>query len=188
MTTRPLLPARRIVLAAATLPLIALTACSSGGSPAAAAPGDDGAGTPAASSAPVAATGSSAVAGDGCDLVTPQELSQAAGAKYTAITDGMGLCNVTAASLTDAFYFHVDKEDGTITTWADEIATIKEDDGSFTSVPGLGDRAAQGAVKEFAVETKGYIIVVVNADVNNPPTAQSFTRTKKIEQLLVSKV
>jgi hypothetical protein len=182
-----------IVLAAAALPLIAATACSGGGSPAATAPGDGGAATqaastPAASSTGLAAGGSDAVSGDGCDLVTVQQLSQATGAQYSAIKDNGGLCNVTAANLADAFYFHVDKEDGTMTTWASELATIKEDDGTVTSVPGLGDRAAQGAIKEFAAETGGYIIVVANADVNNPPTAASFTRSKKIEQLLVSKV
>jgi hypothetical protein len=29
---------------------------------------------------------------------------------------------------------------------------------------------------------------VVNADVNNPSTASTFTRTKEIEKLLVSKI
>jgi hypothetical protein len=77
---------------------------------------------------------------------------------------------------------------GVATTWASEVATIKEDDGSETSVSGIGDQAAQGAVKEFAAEAKGYIVVVVNADVNNPPTASSFTRTKVIAKLLVGKV
>jgi hypothetical protein len=57
-----------------------------------------------------------------------------------------------------------------------------------TSVSGIGDRAAQRGVKEFAAESGGYIVEVTNADVNNPATASSFTRTKKIAQPLISKL
>ena len=58
---------------------------------------------------------------------------------------------------------------------------------SLASIAALTDRAAQGAVKEFAAEAGGYIVVVVNADVN-VATASTFTRTKKIEKLLISKL
>jgi hypothetical protein len=182
--------------AAAGLSLALLTACSSGSdalSPPPAPGGDGGAASAAAaaSSAIAALAGgqTSGTAVDGCTLVTAQQLSQAAGVTYTKLVDsGIGtICNVTGASPADSFYYHVDKEDGAMTTWAAEVATIKEDDDSETSVPGLGDQAAQG-FKEFAAESKGRIVVVVNADVNNPPTASSFTRTKKIEKLLISKL
>jgi hypothetical protein len=186
-------------VATAGLSLVLLTACQSGSDAlsAPAAPGGDGAAAAssaaaAASSAIAAVAGGSSVGSTSgsCTLVTPQELTAATGVTYTKIVDsGIGtICNVTGASLADSFYYHVDKEDGTITTWAAEIATIKEDDGSETSVSGLGDQAAQGAVKEFAVESKGKIVVVANADVNNPATEKDFTRTKKIEQLLISKL
>lgn len=189
MTTRQPFSARRVALAAAGLPLVALAACSSGsasmtgGSSTAPA-------APAASSASLAAGQPSGNAADDCTLVTAQELSQAAGAKYTAIQgSGTGtICNVTGASATDSFYYHVDKEDGTLNTWSSQVAVIKKDDGSETSVSGIGDKAVQGAVKEFAAESHGYIVVVVNADVNNQATASSFARTKKIEQLLISKL
>jgi hypothetical protein len=46
---------------------------------------------------------------------------------------------------------------------------------------------AQGGVKEFAAEADGSIVVVVNADVN-VATSSTFTRTKKIEKLLISKL
>ena len=81
-----------------------------------------------------------------------------------------------------------DKEGAPPDTWDAQVATIKRDDGSVTSVSGIGDRAAQGAVKEFAAEAKGYIVVVINADFNNPPTAKTFARSKKIAQLLISKL
>jgi hypothetical protein len=177
---------RRAALAAAGLSLLALTACSSS-SAAKPAAGDDGAAAAATVSSPAGA-GSSPV--DGCTLVTAPELSATTGVKYTAVADsGTGsICNVTGASPADSFYFHVDKEDGVMTTWKSEVATVKEDDGSATSVSGIGDQAIQGAVKEFAAESGGYIVVVANADVNNPATASSFTRTRKIEQLLISKL
>jgi hypothetical protein len=188
MNTRPL-SAGRIITAAGGLSLLVLTACSSG-SAGTTSPGGGGAGTSAASGASAVTGQSSGKAVNGCTLVTAQQLSAAVGVTYTAIQySGTGsICNVTAASITDAFYYHVDKEDGSLNTWNGELATIKEDDGSFASVSGIGARAAQGAIKEFAAESAGYIIVVVNADVNNPPTASSFARTKKIEKLLVSKI
>jgi hypothetical protein len=181
--------AGRLVVAAGGLSLVALTACSSG-SANTTPPGSGGAGTSAASGVSTVTGQSSGKAIDGCALVTAQQLSASVGVKYTAIQDsGTGsICNVTGASITDSFYYHVDKEDSSLNTWSGKLAVIKEDDGSFTSVSGIGDRAAQGAIKEFAAESGGYIIVVVNADVNNPPTASSFARTKKIEKLLISKI
>ena len=47
---------------------------------------------------------------------------------------------------------------------------------------------SRGAVKEFAAEAKGYIVLVTNADFNNPSTASTFTRSKKVAQLLISKL
>ena len=127
---------------------------------------------------------------DGCKLVTAQELSQAVGVQYTAIqaSDFDSFCNVTGAQVTDSFFFIVDKEGAPPNTWAAQVATIKRDDGSETAVSGVGDRAVQGAVKEFAAEAKGYIVLVTNADFNNPPTARTFARSKKIAQLLISKL
>jgi hypothetical protein len=176
------------IVVGAGLSLIALAACSSG-SASPTSPTSGGAGTSAGSSVPAAGGQSSGTTVDDCTLVTAQQLSQAVGVKYTAIQNsGIGtICNVTGASATDSFYYHVNKEDA-LNTWSGELATIKEDDGSFASVSGIGDRAAQGAIKEFAAESDGYIIVVVNADVNNPATESSFARTKKIEELLVSKI
>jgi hypothetical protein len=181
--------AGRIAVSAAGLALVVLTACSSG-SASSTPPGSGEGGTSAANGVSTTTGQSSGKTVDGCTLVTAQQLSAAVGVKYTAIQySGSGtICNVTGASPTDSFYYHVDKEGGPITTWSSELATIKEDDGSFTSVSGIGDRAAQGAVKEFAAESGGYIIVVVNADVNNPATASSFTRTKKIEKMLISRI
>ncbi len=170
------------IAVAAGLSLIALAACSSG-SASPTSPTNGGAGASAASGQ------SSGKTVDDCTLITAQQLSQAVGVKYTAIQNsGIGtICNVTGVSATDSFYYHVDREDA-FNTWSGELATIKQDDGSYASVSGIGDRAAQGAIKEFAAESGGYIIVVVNADVNNPATASSFARTKKIEKLLVTKV
>ena len=133
-------------------------------------------------------SGTSAKAVDGCTLITAAELSQAVGVHYTGIQDSGGtLCNVAATSPTDAFSYSVQKE-GPSNTWAQEIAGIKRDDGSESSVPGIGDRAVQGAVKEFAAESHGYIVFVFNADANNPATSSTFARTKKIAQLLISKL
>jgi hypothetical protein len=141
------------------------------------------------------AAGGQAAAGaakpvDGCSLVTAAELSKAAGVTYAKIesADGGTLCNVDAASPTDSFAFHLTKEDGGSTTWEGQVATVKQDDGSATTVSGIGDHAVQGGVKEFAADAKGYIVVVLNADVNNPPTAQSFTRSKAIARLLTGKL
>jgi hypothetical protein len=148
---------------------------------------------PAASPTTSAATGAASSSGkqvDGCKLVTAQELSQAAGVQYTAIqsSDFSSFCNVTGAQVTDNFFFIVDKEGAPPNTWDAQVAIIKRDDGSETSVSGIGDRAVQGAVKEFAAEAKGYIVLVTNADFNNPPTASTFTRSKTIAQLLISKL
>src|SRR6202012_4547035 len=144
--------ARCAALATAALPLIAVAACSSG-TATSAAPGASATQSGSASGAPQDAGQAAAVSGDGCTLVTPAELSAAVGVTYRAIADSNGICNVTGASPADSFYFHLDHEDGTLTTWKSEVAVIKEDDGSVTSVPGLGDQAAQGAIKEFAAET-----------------------------------
>jgi hypothetical protein len=174
MNTRHPFPAGRIAVAGGGLSLAVLTACSSG-SASTTPPGSGGAGTSAASDGSAVTGQSSGKTVDGCTLVTAQQLSAAVGVKYTAVqASGTGtICNVTGASATDSFYYHVDKEDGSLNTWSGELAVIKEDDGSYATV---------------SAESGGYIIVVVNADVNNPSTASSFTRTKKIEKLLISKI
>lgn len=125
-----------------------------------------------------------------CSSVSAADLSQAVGVTYTKSNGDDHLCNVTGAAITDTFVYNVNKEggDGAINTWDSEVAVIKRDDGSITTVSGIGDRAVQGAVKEFGVESKGYIVTVINADFNNPPTAQDFTRSKKIAQFLISKL
>jgi len=61
----------------------------------------------------------------------------------------------------------------------DPAELIERDDGSETSVSGIGDRAVQGAVKEFGAEAKGYIVLVTNADFNNPATASTFARSTR---------
>lgn len=130
----------------------------------------------------------SAQLADVCALVTPAEVSQAVGVQYTAIQGSDGFCNVTGANVPDSFFYIVDKEGEPPNTWDAQLAIIKRDDGSETSVSGVGDRAAHGAVKEFAAEAKGYIVLVTNADFNNPATASTFTRSKTIAQLLISKL
>lgn len=179
----------RFVIVGVGLCLVTLTACSSSGSPphSIAHGGAAGAGTGVTSQV---SGGSSASAVDGCTMISAATLSEAVGAHYTAIQDsGNGaICNVTGASPTDSFEYIVGKEGPPINTWAEQVATIKEDDGTEKSVAGIGDRAIQGGVKEFAAESKGYIVVVINADVNNPATASTFARTKKIEKLLIGKL
>jgi hypothetical protein len=159
----------RLALAAASLSLLALTACS-GGSAATTAPGGDGATVLGAGGASTAAGQVPGKTVNGCTLVTAKQLSQAVGVKYTAIqyTGTGSICNVTGASATDSFFYQVDKEDGTITTWSSEVAVIKQDDGAETSVSGIGTRAAQGAIKEFAAESDGYIVVVVTSSSSTP--------------------
>lgn len=175
------------IVVAAGLSLIALAACSNGSaSPTSPA---NGAGTSASNGAPAVSGQTSGKTANGCTLVTAQQLTRVVGVNYTAVQySGSGtLCNVTGVSATDSFFYIVDKEDA-LNTWSGELAIIKKDDGSYTSVPGIGDRAAQGAIKEFAAESDGYIITVVNADVNNPATETSFARTREIEKLLISKL
>jgi hypothetical protein len=165
---------RRLAARVAAIAVTALTlsSCSSSSHPATSSTG-----------------GTSAKVVDSCTLITPAELSQAVGVQYTAIQgSGDSFCNVTGAQVTDNFFFIVDKEGAPPNTWDAQVAIIKRDDGSETSVSGIGDRAVQGAVKEFAVEAKGYIVLVTNADFNNPPTASTFTRSKKIALLLISKL
>lgn len=191
MTNRHSHTAGRVALGAAGVSLAslaALTACS-GGSASTTAQGGAGAGTPAANPVSTTTAQASAKQVNDCTLVTAAQLSAAVGVKYTSVqASGTGtICNVTGVNVTDGFFYEVDKEDGTITTWSSELAVLKQDDGSYTSVSGIGDRAAQGAIKEFAAEADGYIVVVVNADVN-VATASTFTRTKKIEKLLISKL
>lgn len=163
-----------------TLSLSTLTACGS----------SSGTQDPADSTGAGSAAASIAKSIDGCTLATAADLTQGVGVSYTKIEsqNGGSLCSVTAASPTDSFSFHVDKEDGALTTWDGEVAIIKQDDGSVTSVSGVGDRAVQGAIKEFAAETKGYIVVVINADVNNSATAKGFTRSKAIAKTVIGKL
>lgn len=173
------------MLAVAGLSLVLLTACGSSSGDTKAPPDADGAGQASSSAAT-----SDAAAVDGCTLVSAAELSDAVGVTYTTIdsVNGGSLCNITGASPKDSFSYHIDKEDGTVITWDDEAATIERDDGTSTAVSGIGDRAVQGAIKEFAAESKGYIVVVLDADVNNPPTADDFTRSKKIALTLISRL
>jgi hypothetical protein len=125
-----------------------------------------------------------------CKAVTAAELSQATGVSYTAVTDPGGgtLCSVTAADGMRSFVFHVDKEDGTINTWDAQVQTIKQDDSSYVPVSGIGDKAVQGAIKEFAAEDKGYIVGIDNADLNDPATDKTFDHSKKVALLLISKL
>ncbi len=148
------------------------------------------AGARAAAAGATDAAAGAAKAVNGCALVTAADLSKAVGVTYSKIdsVNGGSLCNVTAAAETNSFAFHVDREDGSLTTWTGEVATIKADDGSSTPVSGIGDQAAQGAIKEFAAESRGYIVVVINGDVNNQATAKDFTHSKSIARLLVSKL
>ena len=169
-------------LALTALALVLLTGCGTSSSGATKTPSDakesQGSGS---------ASATNAKAADGCRLVSAAELSEAVGVTYTKIESNGGLCTVTAATQAESFVFHVDKEGGAI-TWNVQVATIKQDDGSFTSVSGVGDRAVQGAIKEFAAESKGYIVVVDNADVNSPSTYKDFTRSKKVAQALIAKL
>jgi hypothetical protein len=166
------------------LSVMVLAGCG-GASPAASASGQ---GTDSGAQA-ASGTGGSPASLDGCTLVTAAELSHAVGVHYTAIQASVGsLCNVTGTQPTSSFTFSINKAAGPLNSWTSQVATIKKDDGSVKNVSGIGDRAVQGAIKEFAAEAKGYIVVVINADVNNPPTASSFTRTKAIERLLISKL
>lgn len=176
-----------LAIAGLGLCLLGLAACSSSG------PSTHPAGNGAAPGAGVTSRvsgGASAKTVDGCTLVTPAMLSQAVGAHYTAIRDASGgsICSVTGTGPYDSFDYIVGKEGPPLNTWAEQIATIKQDDGSAKSVSGIGDRAIQGAVKEFAVESRGYIVVVIGADFGNPATSKTFARTKKIERLLISKL
>jgi hypothetical protein len=175
---------RRLAACVAVVGATALTlsSCSNSSQPA-------GAPGAAAGSTSSTTSGTSAKVVDACTLVTAAELSQAVGVQYTAIQGSDGsFCNVTGANVPDSFFFIVEKEGVPPNTWDAQVAIIKRDDGSETSVSGIGDRAAQGAVKEFAAEAKGYIVLVTNADFNNPATAGAFTRSKAIAQLLISKL
>jgi hypothetical protein len=114
------------------------------------------------------------------------ELSRAAGVHYTDIHDDGTFCDISATSVTDTFSYSVEKEGPPLHTWAQEIVGIKRDDGSATSVSGIGDhKPSRVPVKEFAAKSNGYIVFVLNDDVYNPATS---ARTKKIAQLLVSKL
>ena len=179
-TNQRRLAARLVTGVAAAVTALTLSSCGSSSPP----------GASSATSAAIAASSSSGQPADGCQLVTAKELSQAVGVQYTAIQDAGGgsFCNVTGAQVTDSFFFIVDKEGAPPNTWDAQVAIIKRDDGSETTVSGTGDRAVQGAVKEFAAEAKGYIVLVTNADFNNPPTARTFARSKKIAQLMISKL
>jgi hypothetical protein len=176
-TNQRRLAARLVTGAAVAVTALTLSSCGSS-SP------------PGVSSAASAAASTSGQPADGCQLVTAKELSQAAGVQYTAIQDAGGgsFCNVTGAQVTNNFFFIVMKEGTPPDTWDAQVAIIKRDDGSETAVSGIGERAVKGAVKEFAVEAKGHIVLVTNADFNNPATASTFARSKKIAQLLISKL
>jgi hypothetical protein len=175
---------RRLAAHVAIVGLTALTlsSCSGSSHPAGSSGG-------AAGSTSATTSGASATEASSCTLVTAAELTQAVGVRYTAVQGSDGsFCNVTGANVTDSFFFIIDKEGAPPNTWDAQVAIVKRDDGSDTSVSGIGDRAVQGAVKEFAVEAKGYIVLVTNADFNNPATASTFARSKTISQLLISKL
>ena len=175
---------RRLAAHVAVIGVTALTLSSCNGSSHPA--GSSGV---AAGSTSATTSGASVIGAGSCALVTAAELSRAVGVRYTAIQGSDGsFCNVTGANVTDSFFFIIDKEGAPPNTWNAQVAIIKRDDGSETSVSGIGDRAVQGAVKEFATEAKGYIVLVTNADFNNPATASTFARSKTISQLLISKL
>jgi hypothetical protein len=189
MTTR--LVRRSVPLAAAGAfgCLLSLAACASS-SPAG---GAGGAATAAGTSSAVAAGTASAASGGSpgttvnpCTLVTVAELSQAVGVTYTAINSpGGSLCSVEGPG--SASFDYTVQAESAANTWTAQVATIKSDDGQALSEPGIGDRAVWGG-EEFAAEAGGYIVGVIGADFPSTAQGSGFVRTKKIAQLLISKL
>lgn len=127
---------------------------------------------------------------DPCSLVTAAELSSAAGTTYTGITPDTvtRFCAVTGSSKNDSFSFSVQKEDSALNSWTSTLSTIQQDDGSYKSVSGIGDKAVEGAVKEFAAESNGHIVTIVAADLGNDSSNGSMPRSEKIAKLLIGKL
>jgi hypothetical protein len=186
MATRSLRLLIPLAVSGAGLCLLSLTACSS--SPSATSSGNDaaagggGAGS-AVASAPAGQASSATV--NACTLVTAAELSQAVGVQYTSISGSGGVCEVMGPG-TASFNYTVQKESPT-NTWAEQVATIKGDDGQALSEPGIGDKAVWGG-KEFAAEADGDIVGVIGADFPSTPQGSGFTRTGEIAKLLISKL
>jgi hypothetical protein len=184
MTTRLIRQLVPVAAAGAGLCLLSLTACSSsstsaaGGAPAGTAP------APAATAA--AAGGSPGTTVSGCLVVTAAQLSQAVGVKYTAVTSpGGNLCKVSGPG-SASFDYTIEKESPT-STWSQQVALIKGDDGEALSEPGIGDKAVWGG-EEFAAEADGYIVGVIGADFPSTAQGSGFGRTGKVAKLLISKL
>lgn len=125
---------------------------------------------------------------DACTLATAAELSTAAKTKYSSVQAAGNFCNVNGESAADTFSYTIDKvNSGPFTTWKDAVDTLTKDDGKVTQVSGIGDRAMSG-VKEFWVESKGYLITIVGADFNSQPNSGNFEHSKSVAKVLISKL
>jgi hypothetical protein len=175
-----------LAVAGTGLCLLSLTACSGGSS---STPSGNGAAAGGAAAGPAVASAgagqASSATANACTLVTTAELSQAVGVQYTSITGSGGLCDVMGPG-SASFDYTVQKESPT-NTWAEQVATIKGDDGQALSEPGIGDKAVWGG-KEFAAEADGDIVGVIGADFPSTPQGSGFTRTGEIAKLLIGKL
>ena len=186
MTTQSIRRSLPLAAAGAALCLLSVAACAGSSPPGAAGNAGAAGDTSAAAVAATAAAGSSSFAAvNGCALVTAAQLSQAVGVQYKSITAAGNVCNVTGPG-SASFDYTVEKE-SPASTWNQQVAIIKGDDGQALSEPGIGDRAVWGG-KEFAAEAKGYIVGVIGADFPSTPQGSGFVRTGKIAKLLISKL
>ena len=174
------------LLAASAILAMGLAGC---GSTSSATGGDDN--TSAAGSQPsVGTAGGSGATADGastvgCSIVTPAELSQAAGVTYTAIDTGSH-CGVTGASQADSFTFTIGSASDPSNPWDNVVKFTKDNDGSAPPISGVGDKAV-GNAQEFAAQAHGYVVWINwGGGIDHPK--DGLARNKAIASLIIGKL
>ena len=176
-----------ILVAAASLLLVAAsaTACSSGTKTTAA----PLAGSTAASTSSTGVGGTGTSAGgtsgpvDVCSLLTAAQASAIVGVHYASATSSPNMCNYMPTNAPVGMFIIISQGAGDA-AWKAELSTLQSDGGTTPkTISGVGDRAA-GAGIELAVQAGDRIIDVHGGDPNSGTGV--FTKSVAVAKAIIS--
>jgi hypothetical protein len=174
----------RLLLAAAGLVLIALsaTACSSGSSPGSAS--GSGSGGSAAGTSQADPASSSPI--DVCSLMTAKRASSIVGVTYSKATPATNMCSYTTTDAPIGMYILIFLNSGGTAAWKEQLGTMEEDGGGPpVPISGFSGQAASDGT-EISVQVGSDIIDVHGGDPSS--TGSTYPKSIAIAKAIASQL
>jgi hypothetical protein len=174
----------RLLLAAADLVLIALsaTACSSGSSPGSAS--GSGSGGSAAGTSQADPASSSSI--DVCSLMTAKRASSIVGVTYSKATPATNMCSYTTTDAPIGMYILIFLNSGGTAAWKEQLGTMEEDGGGPpVPISGFSGQAASDGT-EISVQAGSDIIDVHGGDPSS--TGSTYPKSIAIAKAIASQL